>query len=208
MRKRLVGELSHKVIRDKRVLKAIGTIPRHLFLDGVFEQAAYEDRAFPIGHKQTISQPYTVAYMTQLLEISKRQKVMEIGTGSGYQALVLALLGARVFTIERQKALFDFANNMFKSFDISSIRTYFRDGYKGLPEFAPFERIIVTAGAPEVPQKLKEQLALGGIMVIPVGERGHQTMLKITRISDTEWKTEEFANFRFVPFLKGTVGEN
>ncbi len=208
MRRRLVRELKAKGISDERVLKAIGAIPRHFFMDKAFEEKAYEDKAFPIGYKQTISQPYTVAYMTQLLEVKKRQKVMEIGTGSGYQAIVLALLGARVFTIERQKGLFDATNQLIDRFDVGNIRTYFRDGYQGLAEFAPFERIIVTAGAPKIPDRLKEQLAIGGFMIIPVGERGAQIMTKVTRLSEDEWMVSEYDNFRFVPFLKGTVGNS
>lgn len=203
MRRRLIEELAEKGIKSKEVLNAMQQIPRHAFLEKAFEEIAYEDKAFPIGEDQTISQPFTVAYQTQLLNIKKREKVLEIGTGSGYQASVLAGMGARVYTIERQKNLYDSANKMFQLLGLLGIRTYFRDGYKGLPELAPFENILVTAAAPYVPEPLKEQLTIGGILVIPVGGRTGQRMHKIVRVSERKYEEEILDNFRFVPMLKG-----
>lgn len=203
LRRQLVQGLREKGITDERILKVMEQIPRHFFLDKAFEEWAYQDKPFPIGCEQTISQPYTVAFQTMILEVQKRQRVLEIGTGSGYQAAVLALMGARVFTIERHRPLYEKARKMLKQLGLGRIRCYHRDGYKGLPEFAPFDRILVTAGAPEVPQALKEQLKIGGLLVIPVGEDG-QHMIRITRISETEWREEDFGRFRFVPLLGGT----
>jgi protein-L-isoaspartate(D-aspartate) O-methyltransferase len=177
-------------------------LPRHFFLDNAFAEKAYEDKAFPIGKEQTISQPYTVAFMTQELQVEKRQKILEIGTGSGYQAVILHLLGARVFTIERQAALFEKTNRLLKKLHYPQIRCYLRDGYKGLPEMAPFDRILVTAGAAETPPALLQQLKIGGIMVIPVGIE-IQKMLRITRIAEDQWEEENLGQFRFVPFLEG-----
>lgn len=204
LRKKLVETIRLKGIRDEKVLKAINALPRHFFLEKAFEEWAYADQAFPIGNEQTISQPYTVAFQTELLEIKKRDKILEVGTGSGYQAAILALLGARVHTIERQEALFHKTNALLEKLEVGNIRTYFRDGYKGLPEFAPFDKMIVTAGATNIPDALKEQLKIGGVLVIPVGDDQSQKMYRITKISAKEFKKEEFANFRFVPFLKGT----
>ena len=181
----------------------MNALPRHFFFENAFEEWAYQDKAFPIGSKQTISQPYTVAYQTALLEIKKREKVLEVGTGSGYQAAILALLGARVYTIERQEALFHKTNKLLNILEVGNIRTYFRDGYKGLPEFAPFEKILVTAGATTIPEALKKQLKIGGFLVIPVGEGKVQKMIRLTRLSEKEFKKETFDDFRFVPFLKG-----
>jgi len=203
LRKKLAAELYKKGIRDKNVLSAIEDIPRHFFLEKAFEDWAYQDKAFPIGNEQTISHPYTVAYQTELLNIKKREKVMEVGTGSGYQAAVLSYLGARVYTIERQEDLHYKSQKVLKSMGFEGIRYYFRDGYKGLPEFAPFDKIIVTAGAKEVPEALQKQLAIGGFLVIPVGNDQDQQMLKITRISETTFQKETLDTFRFVPFLKG-----
>lgn len=203
LRQKLVRTLEDKGIQNKKVLAAINALPRHFFLEKAFEEWAYQDKAFPIGNEQTISQPYTVAYQTELLEIKKRDKVMEIGTGSGYQAAILALLGARVYTIERQEALYNKTNALLNLIEVGNIRTYFRDGYKGLPEYAPFEKILVTAGATTIPEALPNQLKIGGYLVIPLGDAKTQRMLRITRISEKEFKTEEFDNFKFVPFLKG-----
>ena len=197
-----MDNLRKKGIYDEQVLTAIGQLPRHFFLEEAFEEWAYEDKPFPIGCEQTISQPYTVAFQSQLLEVEKRQKVLEVGTGSGYQAAVLALLGARVFTIERHRPLYLQAQKMFRLLNLRGIRSYHRDGYLGLPELAPFDRILVTAGAPTVPLPLKEQLTIGGMLVIPVGE-AHQRMLRIVRRSETEWEEEDHGDFRFVPFLPG-----
>jgi len=202
LRKQLVSDLHKKGITNEGVLNAIGQIPRHLFFESSFEKWAYKDEAFPIDCEQTISQPYTVAFQTSLLDVKKRQHVLEIGTGSGYQASVLALMGARVFTIERHKPLYLSAGKMFKKLGLHRIRTYYGDGYKGLPEMAPFDRIIVTAAAPTVPQPLKDQLKIGGILVIPTGTT-EQRMLKICRLNETEWTEEDHVEFRFVPFLSG-----
>lgn len=204
LRKKLVETIRAKGIRDEKVLTAINSLPRHFFMEKGFEEWAYVDKAFPIGSDQTISQPYTVAFQTELLQIKKRDKVLEVGTGSGYQAAILALLGARVHTIERQEELFHKTNQLLGMLDVGNIRTYFRDGYKGIPEFAPFDKMIVTAGAKDIPTALKNQLKIGGILVIPVGDGNTQKMYRITRISEKEFKKEEFADFRFVPFLKGT----
>ncbi len=204
LRKKLVETIRAKGIKDEKVLSAINSLPRHFFMEKAFEEWAYVDKAFPIGSDQTISQPYTVAFQTELLQIKKRDKVLEVGTGSGYQAAILALLGARVHTIERQEELFHKTNELLGMLEVGNIRTYFRDGYKGLPEFAPFDKMIVTAGAKEIPEALKNQLKIGGVLVIPVGDDNVQKMYRITRISEKEFKKEEFANFRFVPFLKGT----
>lgn len=196
--------LREKGIRNERVLEAIGRVPRHFFLEKAFADWAYQDKPFPIGCEQTISQPYTVAFQSTLLEVNKRDKVLEIGTGSGYQAAVLALLGGRVFTIERHRPLHLKAKKMLQLLGLKGVRCYHRDGYKGLPEMAPFHRIIVTAGAPKVPQALKEQLTIGGMLVIPVGDKD-QRMLRIIRRGKTEWETEDHGDFRFVPFLPGTA---
>jgi len=202
MRKKLVNTLIAKGITHSAILKVIGTIPRHIFLDKAFEEWAYEDKAFPIGNEQTISQPYTVAYQTILLEIHKRDKVLEIGTGSGYQAAVLAMLGARVYSIERQKELYSKTSKFFEKFNFGNIRTFYKDGYKGLPEFAPFDKIIVTAGAPKFPEVLAQQLKIGGRLIIPLGIE-HQVMHRFTKVSDTEFKKEVFEHFQFVPMLSG-----
>lgn len=204
LRKKLVETIRAKGIRDEKVLTAINSLPRHFFMEKGFEEWAYVDKAFPIGSDQTISQPYTVAFQSELLQIKKRDKVLEVGTGSGYQAAILALLGARVHTIERQEALFHKTNELLGKLEVGNIRTYFRDGYKGIPEFAPFDKMIVTAGATNIPTALKNQLKIGGVLVIPVGDDQTQKMYRITRISEKEFEKEEFENFRFVPFLKGT----
>ncbi len=204
LRKKLVETIRAKGIRDEKVLTAINSLPRHFFMEKGFEEWAYVDKAFPIGSDQTISQPYTVAFQSELLQIKKRDKVLEVGTGSGYQAAILALLGARVHTIERQEALFHKTNELLEKLEVGNIRTYFRDGYKGIPEFAPFDKMIVTAGATNIPTALKNQLKIGGVLVIPVGDDQTQKMYRITRISEKEFEKEEFENFRFVPFLKGT----
>lgn len=202
MRRNLIADLRKRGIQDEYVLAAMSEIPRHFFLDKAFEEWAYQDKPFPIGAGQTISQPYTVAFMTELLEVRKRDKVLEIGTGSGYQAAVLATMGARVFSVERHKALYVAAKALLEKMGLGRIRLFLRDGYKGLPEFAPFDRIIVTAGAPQIPEALKAQLSIGGILVIPVGE-DYQTMLKVTRRAEDEYTEEEKGIFRFVPFLGG-----
>lgn len=203
LRKQLVDSIRQKGITDENVLAAIGNIPRHFFLDTAFESIAYDDRAFPIGEEQTISQPYTVAYQSQLLEIKPYEKVLEIGTGSGYQACVLAELKANVFSIERQRKLFDQVKSFpFKS-QYPNLRLFYGDGYEGLSTYAPFDKVLVTAAAPHIPEKLLQQLKVGGKMVIPVGGQDIQRMLRITKISDTENEQELFDNFSFVPMLAG-----
>ncbi len=205
LRRQLINLLREKGIKDELVLAAMNNIPRHWFLDSAFGKIAYEDRAFPIGEGQTISQPYTVAYQTQLLGVKRGDKVLEIGTGSVYQATVLAEMGARVFTIERQKKLFDYQqkNYIFK-YSYPNIKFFYGDGFEGLPSFAPFDKIIITAAAPFVPPKLVQQLQLGGVMVVPVDdiESQCQRMLRITKYEDG-LHTETFDNFSFVPMLKG-----
>lgn len=202
MRRKLVDSLRAKGILDEQVLAAIGTLPRHFFLEAAFEDWAYEDKPFPIGCEQTISQPYTVAYQTELLELQPRLKVLEVGTGSGYQAAILGLLKARVFTVERHKPLYEKARKLLAELPIGNVRCYHRDGYLGLPEFAPFDRILATAGAHEVPPALLQQLAIGGILVIPVGT-DKQRMQRITKTADASFQYEDLGDFRFVPFLKG-----
>ena len=203
LRKKLVDTIKSKGITDERVLNAISNVPRHFFLDSAFDELAYEDRAFPIAEGQTISQPYTVAYQSQLLELKPFLKVLEIGTGSAYQAVVLAEMGAQVYTIERQKKLFD--GN--KTFDFlkkyRSIKFFYGDGYEGLPTYAPFDRVIITAAAPDIPQKLIDQLKPGGMMVIPVGMGDVQRMMRITKLDTGALKEEVFDNFSFVPMLGG-----
>ncbi|HWR33159.1 MAG TPA: protein-L-isoaspartate(D-aspartate) O-methyltransferase [Chitinophagaceae bacterium] len=203
LRKKLVQGIYKKGITDERVLDAILDIPRHFFLDSAFDEVAYEDRAFPIGEGQTISQPYTVAYQSQLLEVKPFMKVLEIGTGSAYQAIVLAEMGAQVYTIERQKKLFE--SN--KEFDLlkkyPSVKLFYGDGYEGLPTYAPFDRVIITAAAPKIPEKLIEQLKPGGMMVIPLGEGDLQQMMRITKLESGALKEEVFDHFSFVPMLGG-----
>ncbi|MBU6341596.1 MAG: protein-L-isoaspartate(D-aspartate) O-methyltransferase [Bacteroidetes bacterium] len=202
MRKSLVETLRQKGIHDEAVMAAIGAIPRHFFLDKAFEEHAYEDKAFPIGNEQTISQPYTVAYQTQLLDVQARDRVLEIGTGSGYQAAVLAALGARVFTIERQETLYLHARSLLHTMGLKTIQCFFGDGTSGLPDYAPYDKILVTAGAPVVPEALKNQLMIGGRLVIPVGD-SVQHMHLIRRINAGKFETEILKPFRFVPFLDG-----
>jgi protein-L-isoaspartate(D-aspartate) O-methyltransferase len=203
LRRQLIDELRQKGIENEPILDAMMQLPRHFFLETAFEEWAYVDKAFPIGSEQTISQPFTVAYMTRLLAVEPRHKVLEIGTGSGYQAAILSLLGARVYTIERQEALYLQTKEFLKDLKLPNIRCYFRDGTLGLPELAPFDRIIVTAAAPSVFEALRQQLTVGGIMVIPVGDQTGQEMLTITRRSETEFEEKTFEKFRFVPFLSG-----
>jgi protein-L-isoaspartate(D-aspartate) O-methyltransferase len=203
LRQQLTNIVKEKGITDTTVLEVINTVPRHFFLDSAFEHIAYEDRAFPIGEEQTISQPYTVAYQTQLLNVSAHMKVLEIGTGSAYQASVLALLKAKVFSIERQKPLFD--NN--KSFaylkQFNNLKMFYGDGFEGLPTYAPFDRIIITAAAPILPPKLLQQLKVGGLMVIPLNDGETQIMQRITKLNNGELAIEEFEKFSFVPMLTG-----
>ncbi len=202
MRVQLVSELKGRGITDVNVLKAITEIPRHFFLDNAFEEWAYKDVPFPIESDQTISQPFTVAFQTSLLNVKVNDKVLEIGTGSGYQAAVLSQMGAKVYTIERQVKLFNITSKFLPSIGYNQIRILLGDGYLGSERFAPFDKILVTAGATYVPDALIQQLRIGGLLVIPVGDKV-QKMLRITKVSETEVKTENFGDFRFVPFLKG-----
>lgn len=203
MRKKLIQGIQSKGISDERVLDAMLAVPRHFFMDSAFDEVAYEDRAFPIGEGQTISQPYTVAYQSQLLEIKAFNKVLEIGTGSGYQAVVLAEMGAQVYSIERQKKLYE-ANKTFGYLKkYNSIKLFYGDGYEGLPTYAPFDKILITAAAPEIPQKLIDQLKPGGMMVIPLGSGEVQQMMRITKLETDSLKEEVFDHFSFVPMLGG-----
>ncbi|MCK3686375.1 protein-L-isoaspartate(D-aspartate) O-methyltransferase [Maribellus sp. YY47] len=204
LRKKLVDGLKIKGIRSENVLAAVGEVPRHLFMDSGFINFAYKDQAFPIGAGQTISQPYTVAFQTQLLDVQKNHKVLEVGTGSGYQAAVLCAMGTKVFTVERQKELYNKVHKFLPAIGYSPA-CFFGDGYKGLPTFAPFDRIIVTAGAPNVPVSLKNQLKVGGKMVIPVGDNNKQEMYVVIRVDEDDFKIEKHGRFLFVPMLKGTV---
>lgn len=201
MRNQLADVVAAKGIKNKKVLQAIRSVPRHLFMDSGFEGHAYQDKAFPIAADQTISQPYTVAYQTELLEIVPGDKILEIGTGSGYQTAILLNLKAKVYTIERQLELFKKTNLFFKKMGYRPKKFIFGDGYKGLPEEAPFDGIIVTAGAPEIPRALLGQLKIGGRLVIPVG-LDEQVMTRIIRKSETEFEKGQFGSFRFVPLLE------
>jgi protein-L-isoaspartate(D-aspartate) O-methyltransferase len=207
LRKQLVAVLRDKRITDENVLKAINNIPRHFFLDSAFDKIAYEDRAFPIGEGQTISQPYTVAYQTQLLEVKPYEKILEIGTGSVYQASVLAEMGAKVFTIERQKKLFDINKQFVFKNKYPNIKFFYGDGFEGLPTFAPFDKVIITAAAPFIPPKLIDQLKIGGKMVVPVDLGPFQQMLRLTKTADGSYTEERFDNFSFVPMLEGKSGK-
>ena len=201
LRNQLVKLLQEKGIVDKNVLNAINKIPRHLFLNSSFEDYAYQDKAFPIGAGQTISQPYTVALQSQLLEIKKDHKILEIGTGSGYQTAVLCLMGAKVFSVERQNELFKQTSALLPKLGIRPKHLSFGDGYKGLPNHAPFDSILVTAGAPTIPKPLMAQLKIGGRLVIPVGDK-NQIMTMLIRKNETQFEKHEFGDFKFVPLLE------
>jgi protein-L-isoaspartate(D-aspartate) O-methyltransferase len=203
LRKKLVDTVAAKGITDEKVLHAINSIPRHYFLDSAFEELAYEDKAFPIGEGQTISQPYTVAYQTQLLALKPFEKVLEIGTGSAYQASVLAEMGVQVYTIERQKRLFEYNKQFAWLKKYHNIKFFYGDGFDGLPTYAPFDKILITAAAPHIPPKLVEQLKEGGLMVIPLGTGGVQRMMRITKLKNDSIKEEVFDNFSFVPMIGG-----
>ena len=206
LRRKLVEGIMLKGISDEKVLAVMLDIPRHFFLDSAFDEQAYEDKAFPIGEGQTISQPYTVAYQTQLLEIKPFEKVLEIGTGSGYQSCVLAEMGAQVYTIERQKKLFDDNKNFAFLKKHSTIKFFYGDGYEGLPTYAPFDKILITAAAPEIPEKLIEQLKPGGMMVLPFGAGEVQRMMRLTKLKSGALKEEVFDHFSFVPMIEGKKG--
>jgi protein-L-isoaspartate(D-aspartate) O-methyltransferase len=206
MRASLVEEIKKKGIADEAVLMAIGKIPRHLFLDSSFDRFAYNDVAFPIGSGQTISQPYTVAFQTELLEIKRGKKILEVGTGSGYQACVLAELGAKVYSIERQRKLYEKTKAFIEKLGYR-INSFYGDGYKGLPTYGPFDNIIVTAGAPEIPKDLLLQLKIGGWMIIPLGGEEGQIMTKITRKGEKDFEKKTYGKFAFVPMLKNRASD-
>lgn len=201
LRNQLASLLATKGITDKNVLEAIRKVPRHLFLNSGFEDFAYQDKPFPIGAGQTISQPYTVAFQSQLLEVEKGHKILEVGTGSGYQAAVLCAMGANVYSIERQSELFKTTSVLLPKLGIRPKHLTFGDGYKGLPNFAPFDSIIVTAGAPIIPKPLMAQLRIGGRLVIPLGNDS-QVMTLLIRKNETQFEKHEFGEFRFVPLLE------
>jgi len=203
LRKKLIDQLRDKGITDENVLTAMMNIPRHFFLDTALDNIAYEDRAFPIAEGQTISQPYTVAYQTQLLQVKPQEKILEIGTGSIYQASVLAEMGAKVFTIERQKTLFDKTKQFVLRTKYPGIKFFYGDGFEGLPTYAPFDKVIITAAAPFIPPKLIGQLKPGGKMIIPLDEGEQQRMIRITKQADGSTTEELFEHFSFVPMLAG-----
>lgn len=200
-RQKLMGLLKQKGIDDEHVLQAMNQVPRHLFMNSAFVDHAYEDKAFPIAAGQTISQPYTVAFQSSLLNLKPDEKVLEVGTGSGYQTAVLVAMGAQVYTIERQKALFDFSKKILQKVDLTPKYQTFGDGYKGLPSFAPFDKIIVTAGAPRIPALLVQQLKIGGLAIIPIGDKV-QKMTTLLRVNEKKYEQMEFGDFSFVPMLK------
>ncbi len=200
LRKKLVEEVRSKGIQDENVLAAIEAVPRHFFLDSSFVEIAYQDKPFPIGSGQTISQPYTVAFQTELLQAGKGLKVLEVGTGSGYQACILAEMGARVFSIERHHSLFTKTKKLLESMNYK-VKLFYGDGYKGLPAFAPFDRILVTAAAPFVPEALTDQLKTGGMLVLPLGAGDTQVMTRLIKQEDGRLEEQKFGYFRFVPLL-------
>ncbi|WP_407480880.1 protein-L-isoaspartate(D-aspartate) O-methyltransferase [Elizabethkingia meningoseptica] len=203
-RRHLVNYLISKGISDQNVLQAINKVPRHLFLESIFEDYAYEDRAFPIAAHQTISHPSTVAEQTQLLNIKEQEKVLEIGTGSGYQTAVLIEMKAFVYTIERQKDLYDFSERKLREIGLRPKFQSFGDGFAGLPTFAPFDKILVTCGAAVLPVELLKQLKIGGLMVIPLGTGDEQILTRFRKVSDTSFEKEEFGLYKFVPMLNNT----
>jgi protein-L-isoaspartate(D-aspartate) O-methyltransferase len=203
LRKKLIEEIRQKGITDEKIIEAINRVPRHQFMESGFINFSYKDSAFPIGAGQTISQPYTVAFQTQLLQVQPYDKVLEIGTGSGYQTAVLIELGAKVYTIERQRELYIKAKALLERMGYNP-HFFYGDGYLGKPSYGPYKKILITAGAPEIPKKLIEQLEVGGRMVIPVGDNNGQDMLLIEKISETETRTTNHGKFIFVPLVKGT----
>ncbi len=207
MRKKLIQVIKEKGIKDTRVLQAIGKVPRHFFFESAFVEHAYQDKAFPIGEGQTISQPYTVAFQSEILEVKTADKVLEIGTGSGYQACILAEMGADVYTIEYNKVLYNRTSRFIPKAFGYKIKFFQGDGSKGLPKYAPYDKIIVTAGAPSVPNDLIKQLNVGGILVIPVGDDKIQKMSKIRKLDENKISRKDYANFSFVPLL-GDKGWN
>ena len=201
MRRKLIDHLRGKGISDENVLDAMMQVPRHVFFDTTFIEVAYEDKAFPIGAGQTISHPYTVAYQSQLLNVKRGDKILEIGTGSGYQAAVLVTLGAKLFTIERQRSLYLKTKEILPKMGFRP-KFFYGDGYKGLPSFAPFDKLIVTCGAPFIPEDLKAQVKIGGLIVIPVGGDDLQKMMYLKKISETDFEIQETGDFAFVPMLE------
>ena len=203
LRQNLINQLRRKGIHDEKVLQAMSIIPRHFMLDKAFADWAYRDMAFPIEANQTISMPYTVALQSQLVELQPGDKVLEIGTGSGYQAAVLYKMGAKIYTIERQRALFEKTHKLLQSMNMSGIRTLYGDGFEGAPRFAPFDKIIVTAGAARFPENLLHQLKIGGMMIIPIGGGDRQMMMRYKKISEGSYKKENHGPCAFVPMLSG-----
>ena len=206
LRKKLVEEVREKGIRDERVLEAIATIPRHLFMDSSFLEFAYQDKAFPIGSGQTISQPYTVAFQTELLKVKPGDKVLEIGTGSGYQACVLTHMGAKVFSVYIQKKLYDKTRRLLPRLGYRP-KLFYGDGYKGLPTYAPFDKVIITAALLEIPEDLLQQMLIGGILVAPIGSDQVQEMQSILKTGENEYKVSRHGSFRFVPMLGDTAND-
>ena len=204
MRKQLIDELRKKGIKDERILDAFNSVPRHFFLDLVFQEQAYSNMPFQIGAGQTISHPYTVAFQTELMNFKKGDKILEIGTGSGYQSCILCEMGAKVFSIERQRELYRKVKTIIHHFNYNP-RLSFGDGYKGLPAFAPFDYILVTCGAPFIPPALVEQLKVGGKLVIPLGEGNIQKMIVLTRTSENSEDVKDYGDFSFVPMLENKV---
>ena len=202
LRKKLIDSIRSKGVKNEDVLEAMGRVPRHLFMDSSFVKFSYTDKAFPIAAGQTISQPYTVAFQSELLEVKKHLKVLEIGTGSGYQTAVLLELGSRVYTIERQRQLFLDAQKTLGPLNYKPI-FFYGDGYEGLPSYQPFDRILITAAAPEIPQTLLDQLAVGGILVVPEGDKFGQKMVRVVRESEEHFQRSEHGHFSFVPLLRG-----
>ena len=208
LRKELAVKLRDKGVTDRNVLAAIESVPRHLFFGNdtiFFETQAYEDKAFPIGEGQTISQPYTVDRQSELLQVSPKEKILEIGTGSGYQAAVLATLGAKVYTIERHRKLYERTKVLLEQLGYSNVKCFFGDGFEGVPSYAPFDKIIITAAVPELPKKLLQQLSTGGKMVLPFGAENNCDMIRITKHGEGQYSEEVFGKFAFVPMLKGKV---
>ena len=206
MRKKLVDSIRRKGIKDEQVLAALDAVPRHQFLDSSFLEFAYDDKPFPIGSGQTISQPYTVAFQSELLQVKQGQKVLEIGTGSGYQACVLAEMGTKVYSVERQKKLYLKTKEFLKKLGYN-IKLFYGDGGKGVAAFAPYDRILITAAAPEIPKTLLDQLKPGGLLVVPVGGGSVQTMIRMKKLENGEFETEEFGAFRFVPMLQNKADD-
>jgi protein-L-isoaspartate(D-aspartate) O-methyltransferase len=202
LRRKLVETVEGKGIKDRKILEALGKIPRHYFMDSGFVEFAYKDQAFPIGSGQTISQPYTVAFQTELLNVQKHDKILEVGTGSGYQCVILLELGAKVYTIERQRELYLKSRSLLTEMGYKPY-FFYGDGYKGQPNYAPFDKIIITAGAPEIPDELLKQLKIGGRMIVPVGGSEGQVMVTVDRVGEDEFEKTEHGFFAFVPMLKG-----